>query len=695
MARGCAACDGVVDPATGRCTDCGLANGGTAAWDDAPPPEHVGVYMGAVPHVAALPVDAPAGPASRERAPTPRESDPPRPKQPSRRLRPRTVVALAALVAIAVAVAVSLSRSWERRGSDTRRADLDALLVSFLDRPALAPWQLPETFDADAATERLAGTAPDVLAAARAAHVALPRPGSVPVHEWFAVFFERLHAVDPWFAVAAGVHPHRRVAERTDDDVLRARAATAVAIRDAYDVLRAWPGTLSDHDRLDVDALRAWCESELRAPWDRDQLEVRSLSMALDDVVILSTARCCAPDDRAAAAVASLRSLPADLRRSVDALEAPARPLLLAALRVLDDAPTWTLALADSWTELDAGSREKVRAAAVPAAAAIADAARRVRNDVLPRATGEMGIGRDAFGVLLSVGHGLPYDPRTAFEYALGVWRRACHDEDAAYAACERGWNPVSEVADVEAIDMLRRASSNWLPERLPHDDLRAVARPSIWGGVHAQALYVDGGTLAPRAGAAIVLEAPPTATKRSERDLALIRQRHALVHEAYPGHRMEALARASVCDVRRFLDDRVYVEGWATYAEDLAHETGQCAGGPFDDWVRADDRAGLAWAAMLEILCGTRAADAAELSRLTERDPDYPAAQAELGAAHIHPGYGARYLLGHTEIVRLRDAEMNRLGRAFDLRAFHARLLAERPVPTPWVGAQWAERSR
>jgi uncharacterized protein (DUF885 family) len=196
--------------------------------------------------------------------------------------------------------------------------------------------------------------------------------------------------------------------------------------------------------------------------------------------------------------------------------------------------------------------------------------------------------------------------------------------------------------------------------------------------------------------GAAVVfLEPARPRASQWEEDADALSRRHTLAHETYPGHRAEALFRRGACELRDFVDDRYFVEGWGTYAEDLVHETSACAAGDLDDYVRASAREDEAIAAAAELLIATGAADDFSALALQRSLVDQAAAMESVGTRALVAGYDLSYSLGLREIRALREEEESRLGAKFDLRAFHSRLLSEGPIPVPLIRDEWRASSR
>ncbi|MBI4520215.1 MAG: DUF885 domain-containing protein [Gemmatimonadetes bacterium] len=156
--------------------------------------------------------------------------------------------------------------------------------------------------------------------------------------------------------------------------------------------------------------------------------------------------------------------------------------------------------------------------------------------------------------------------------------------------------------------------------------------------------------------------------------------------HETYPGHHLQsaiALERDGLHPLSRYIFLSGFGEGWALYSERLADEMGL--------YSSDLDRIGLLSnealrAARLVVDSGLHAL---EWSR--EQAIDYmlvntaesrPAVEAEVDRYIAVPGQATAYMLGNLEIRRLRALAEASLGNAFDIRAFHDRLLEDGSVP-------------
>ncbi|WP_245649628.1 DUF885 domain-containing protein [Nocardia shimofusensis] len=163
--------------------------------------------------------------------------------------------------------------------------------------------------------------------------------------------------------------------------------------------------------------------------------------------------------------------------------------------------------------------------------------------------------------------------------------------------------------------------------------------------------------------------------------------------HEAVPGHHLQLALAAESTDLPRFQRqswaNTAFVEGWALYAERLAHEMGL-----YDDDLD---------------LLGMLAGDSLRSCRLVvdtglhakgwsrQQAIDFMSAHTPNSIEEITvevdryidiPGQALGYKLGQLEIQRQRARASERLGRRFDLRAFHDAVLAAGALTLPTLAA-------
>jgi len=157
------------------------------------------------------------------------------------------------------------------------------------------------------------------------------------------------------------------------------------------------------------------------------------------------------------------------------------------------------------------------------------------------------------------------------------------------------------------------------------------------------------------------------------------------LVHETVPGHHLQiALAREfpQPSSIAKLADNSAYIEGWARYAERLSEEAGIYQ----TDYARISRRIwparGMVVDPGIHALGWSRAKAVAYLvatGRFDERG-----AEATVDRIATMPGQLTAYDSGGLEIFALRREAEAALGKRFDIRQFHQRVLERGVIPLP-----------
>jgi uncharacterized protein (DUF885 family) len=174
-----------------------------------------------------------------------------------------------------------------------------------------------------------------------------------------------------------------------------------------------------------------------------------------------------------------------------------------------------------------------------------------------------------------------------------------------------------------------------------------------------------------------INLHAPDTRPRYEAEALAF--------HEAVPGHHLQIAVAQELPGLpafQRMLGSTAFAEGWGLYTERLSDEMGL--------YSSDMDRFGIlsydAWrAGRLVVDTGMHA-----LGWTRQQAIDFLKAHSALGENNIAnevdryivwPGQALAYKIGQLEILRLRAEAKDRLGSAFDIKAFRARLRRREPA--------------
>lgn len=167
----------------------------------------------------------------------------------------------------------------------------------------------------------------------------------------------------------------------------------------------------------------------------------------------------------------------------------------------------------------------------------------------------------------------------------------------------------------------------------------------------------------------------------------ALYNEEALCFHETVPGHHLQitlAQELKGLPDFRRQTGETAYIEGWALYTERLSDETLHLYSGPLARYGMLGYQA---WrASRLVVDTGMHALkwDREKALRFlrdhTTLTPDE--ASNEIDRYIIMQGQALAYLVGELEFFRLRHQAEEKLGKKFELKAFHDVVLNHGAVP-------------
>jgi uncharacterized protein (DUF885 family) len=159
-------------------------------------------------------------------------------------------------------------------------------------------------------------------------------------------------------------------------------------------------------------------------------------------------------------------------------------------------------------------------------------------------------------------------------------------------------------------------------------------------------------------------------------------------VHEAYPGHHVDALkTRENPRPLRRVVHEPIFSEGWGLFTEELMFEMGFLQG----DAVRLTQLRNRLWRAARVILdvslhTGRMSFDEAVAFLVEHVRFDPHAAALEVGMYIRRPTYVLGYLIGMQEIMAIRDQYRAAFGEPSPPSVFYDRLLRAGPMPPALV---------
>ena len=255
----------------------------------------------------------------------------------------------------------------------------------------------------------------------------------------------------------------------------------------------------------------------------------------------------------------------------------------------------------------------------------------------------------------------------------------------------------------VKSADQLMKLYSEYedqmrgrLPElvmRIPAMPLEVVPMDSFRAPTAVPADYSPGSTAGGRPGRVNVNLYDPT--KRLTLNIEAI-----AYHEGLPGHHLQFATADALKDLppfRRYSSYDSYSEGWALYAEQLAHELGYYRD-PYSEYGRLQNEM---WRSVRLVV--DTGVHAKHWSRQQMVDffhqhtaMDDQNINTEVDRYISWPGQALAYRLGEMKIVELRERAKQRLGSRYDVREFHQHVLDLGPVPLDVLDAsitRWLDK--
>ena len=160
--------------------------------------------------------------------------------------------------------------------------------------------------------------------------------------------------------------------------------------------------------------------------------------------------------------------------------------------------------------------------------------------------------------------------------------------------------------------------------------------------------------------------------------------------HEMIPGHHLQgaiALERKDIHPIGRYLGNSGYMEGWALYAERLADEM-HLFSGDLDRLGMLSSQALRAVRLVVDsgihTMGWTRTQAIDYMLAHTAEDPEDIA--SEVDRYIIYQGQATAYMLGKLEISKAREEAQQTMGRNFDIKQFHDRVLEDGAVPVSFL---------
>lgn len=332
-----------------------------------------------------------------------------------------------------------------------------------------------------------------------------------------------------------------------------------------------------------------------------------------------------------------------------------------------------------------------------------------LEGDLLARSTGDWAVGADHYEYLLRNRWQMDVDAAAILERGLSAFAQT---EALAQVVSERiepgkHWSEVYESLK---------------DDHPPADGIKAAYQASIEA---AQRFVIDNQIVTLPEGERVITVDTPPAMRRSspfgtfqsvdrfgtglegrlvltpiedwmtpEQSAARLRSHHnawipiIAVHEAYPGHHVDALkVRENPRLLRKVVREPIFSEGWGLLTEELMFEQGFLVG----DDVRLTQLRNRLWRAarvILDVSLHTKKMtfdEAVDFLAEKVRFERY-AAELEVGMYTVRPTYVLGYLIGMQELIKIRDEYYEKFGEPDPPSQFYDRLLRVGALPPVFV---------
>ena len=495
-----------------------------------------------------------------------------------------------------------------------------------------------------------------------------------------------------------------------------ARAAIDARITSQKNLLREVraiePAALSPEQRIDHALLvgqleGAIFEQEVLRPWEKNPelyLQYGSLAALIDQ-----------PGEPAAKGrpvTSRLQALTALLSEAKANLKAPPRRFTESGIYQAREWRTYLEQDVAAFAAKSGDAAGEMNAANAAAIRALTDFEQFLSRDLLPASTGEFAIGRDRYNTILSKRWYMKDDA----DAILAKGKKAFAETEAlltqlasrmkpgaswveVYESLKDDHPPADRIKDEYQAQMdaarayLTAHDIVTLPagERVITIDTPPAMRRSSPFGTFSSVGPFDKALLGK-----LVLT-PVEATLSPEQRKERLRSHHRAwipiiaVHEAYPGHHVQALkANENPRVLRRLVRESIFGEGWGLYCEELMYEQGFLRG----DDVRLTQLRNRLWRAarvIIDVGLHTGSMTFEEgVSLLVDKVRfERYAADLEVGMYTRRPTMVLGYLIGMMEIADMRAAYERKFGRPAKPKEFFDRLLRIGSLPPSLVRAE------
>ncbi len=410
--------------------------------------------------------------------------------------------------------------------------------------------------------------------------------------------------------------------------------------------------------------------------------------------------------DRADGIIARAEGLPKQIALGKKNLDNPPRLFVESAMMSARGVSMFFNGTLKQFAEkLDDARKAKLLKACDKAVAALEDYIKWMETDLLPRAKGEWKAGKTRFNEKLKLYHEIDFDADSLYE--LG--ERIFNDTTKAMKKLAKEIDPKKKWEEIVAelkkehptnaqlvgyyAKEMDRAKKFVIKNKLvtlpPKEEIRVVETPDFARPIIPYAAYLMPGLYEPEQVGIFWVTTVADGTPKEQAKAQLEgHSKYGIVvtslHEAYPGHHLQ-LTRANLKPrvFRHIHHTSVFAEGWALYCEEMMYEKGFYSD-PRVRLLQLKDQLWRSCRVMIDVSLHTRnmSFDEAVQFLVEKAHLEHPNAVAEVRRYCQSPTQPMSYVLGKHLVLELRKKWEKKLGKSFDLKAFHDAFVEHGTIP-------------
>jgi uncharacterized protein (DUF885 family) len=465
---------------------------------------------------------------------------------------------------------------------------------------------------------------------------------------------------------------------------------------------------MNHEEYIDWQLLKNWLQSNIRdfeemRHWQKNAADYANI--CVDALHILFLREFAPIEERAAAILSRMKQIPRFLQEGKRNLKDTPRIFTELAIQINEGGQGFLKTIAAKLSRVAPGLASDLEKASKDASTAINSYGDFLKNELLPKSTGDFAIGSDHFNFKLKTDHMLPYTAEQILEYGYEVKRSTEEELSRIAQQIDESKTWIDIVDDIknehpQASELLAAYKKEMERARrfvkendlvtLPHaEELEVIPTPAFYRPVLPYAAYMNPAPFEKQQkGYFFVTPVDENLSTEKQEDILRGHPIYGIpvtaLHEGYPGHHLQ-LVYANYLEnkLRRLMHTNVFIEGWALYCEEMMYDAGFYSD-PRSRLLQLKDQLWRACRVIIDVGLHTKKMDYEEAVELLVNDAKLQRVHAEKEVTRytFTPTQPMSYLVGKKQILELKNDYQKSIEPKFNLKEFHNRLLSFGSIP-------------